>query len=242
MRLRANVKLAFDKNTMSFSLISPKLWECSSARNMKSEQQLIEKTPRRKRFNLTYRGRALNPQMTRYQVIQHLIPYLSGKRIVVNIGAPCKEVYALMDQASNFYMLGSLGMASPIGFGLALGSKNDFVVLDGDGSILMNPNILCTVAQYKPKNLTIICIDNGVHGSTGNQPTASSRLNMELLAKSFGFRDRETAAAWDRKTLDRVFGGGGKQFVHVLAKPGNEPVPDIPLTPLEIKKRFIGSL
>lgn len=238
-KLASSVRLAFEKNQISVSLMSPKLWEGSSIGDMLSTEQFV--SSRRKRFNLTYRGKASNPKMTRYQIIQHVVPYLSGKNVVVNIGSPCKELYALMDQASNFYMLGSLGMASAIGLGLTLGSKKEIVVIDGDGSMLMNPNILCTVAQYQPKNLTILCIDNGVHGSTGNQPTASLRLDLELLAKSFGIK--ETAAAWDKKTLDMVLIRKRRpQFVHVLAKPGNEPVPDIPLTPLEIKNRFINSL
>lgn len=245
-KIRTAVRTAFKENKISVALLSPCVWEESTADVPRMEPGV----PRRKKRSLIFEGKAPEPQLTRFQVIRHIAPYLQNKNVVVNIGAPCKEVYAVADQASNFYMLGSLGMASPIGLGLALGCRKDVVVIDGDGSILMNPNILCTISQCQPRNLTIICIDNGVHGSTGSQPTASSSLDLELLAKSFGIR--ETAAAWDGRTLDEALDGKGVKkgrtsrrgtlFVHVIAKPGNEPVPDIPMTPLEIKMRFTETL
>ena len=58
-------------------------------------------------------------------------------------------------------MLGSMGLASWIGLGISLYNKGEVVVLDGDGSLLMNPNALCSIAQQARDNLTVVALDNG---------------------------------------------------------------------------------
>ena len=64
------------------------------------------------------------------------------------------------------------------------------VVIDGDGSLLMNPGTLATAASVALRNLTIVAIDNGAYGSTGNQPTlAGSCVDLEQVAQGFGFRN-----------------------------------------------------
>src|SRR5262249_38794025 len=71
----------------------------------------------------------------------------------------------------NFYMLGSMGLAVPIALGVAIAQPNRHVVaLEGDGSLLMQLGCLATVAMLKPKNLTIVVMDNGIY-----QITAASR-------------------------------------------------------------------
>jgi len=83
-----------------------------------------------------------------------------------------------------------MGMATPIGLGIALSSKKEVVVIDGDGSLLMNPGTLATAAFASPANLLIVAIDNGAYGSTGNQPTlAGSCVDLEQVARGFGFRN-----------------------------------------------------
>ena len=178
------------------------------------------------------------PVLTRYDIIKLIAPYLEGKVVVSNLGWPSKELYAVKHQPSNFYMLGSMGMATPIGLGIALSSKKEVVVIDGDGSLLMNPGTLATTAFASPANLTIVAIDNGAYGSTGNQPTlAGSCVDLEQVARGFGFRntlkvagEKELIEAMKEK-LQRP------AFLHVLAVPGNKDVPNIPVHHLEIKKQ-----
>ena len=130
------------------------------------------------------------PTLTRYDIIKIIAPYLDGKVVVSNLGWPSKELYAIKHQPSNFYMLGSMGMVTPIGLGIALTSSKEVVVIDGDGSLLMNPGTLATAAFASPRNLTIVAIDNGAYGSTGNQPTlAASCVDLEQVARGFGFRN-----------------------------------------------------
>lgn len=94
--------------------------------------------------------------------------------VVSNIGDPSKELYKIKDRPRNFYMLGSMGLASSISLGIALSKSENVVCLDGDGALLMNLGSLATIANYNPKNLVLIVLDNGSYGTTGNQPSFTS--------------------------------------------------------------------
>jgi len=178
-----------------------------------------------------------SPTLTRYDIIKIIAPYLEGKVVVSNLGWPSKELYAIRHQSSNFYMLGSMGMAAPVGLGIALTSKKEVVVIDGDGSLLMNPGTLATTASLVPKNLTIFAIDNGAYGSTGNQPTLTGTcVDLEQVAQGFGFRNTAKAAS-EADIVDAMKQPrSGLTFIHALAVPGNKDVPNIPLHHLEIKR------
>jgi sulfopyruvate decarboxylase beta subunit len=225
---------AFEHETPYGILISPQVWENSRLGVLE-----IKYPPREHSVNLSFSKKVEVPTQTRFQILEDLKKFLSDKIIVSNIGNPSRELYAIHDQPSNFYMTGSLGMVSLIGLGIALNVEDEVVVIDGDGSILTNPNALCTIAQVAPKNLTILAIDNGAHGSTGNQITpAYAQVNLEVLAQSFGIRSSSAAYsseeilhAWD--TLE-----SGPRFIHTFTKPYNADVKIIPLTPVQIKERF----
>ncbi len=185
------------------------------------------------------------PELTRFQVIETIAPYLKGKVVVCNLGIPSKELFFIKHQPSNFYMLGSMGMSTPIGLGLSLTTEKEVVVIDGDGSLLMNPGVLATAAHVSPENLTIIAIDNSAYGSTGSQPTlTASCVDLSLVAKGFGIRNIVKSAS--RKGLVDSLKSRhvGLRFLHVPAVPGNRDVPNIPLNHLEIKKQvqeFLGA-
>ena len=62
-----------------------------------------------------------------------------------------------------FYMIGSMGLASSIGLGVALARpERRVIVFDGDGNVLMNLGTLATIAAAAPRNLLHVCFDNGV--------------------------------------------------------------------------------
>jgi sulfopyruvate decarboxylase beta subunit len=175
--------------------------------------------------------------LTRYDIIKIIAPYLEGKAVVSNLGWPSRELYAIRHRPSNFYMLGSMGMAAPVGLGIALTSKKEVVVIDGDGSLLMNPGTLATAASPAPKNLTVFAIDNGAYGSTGNQPTLTGTcVDLEAVARGFGFRNTVKAAS-EAELIDAMKRPRSElTFIHALAVPGNKDVPNIPLHHLEIKR------
>ena len=76
--------------------------------------------------------------MRRVDIIEAIIPVISDELVVSNIGLPSQELHMLDDQPTNFYMLGTMGLTSSIGLGLALSQKETVIAIDGDGSILTN--------------------------------------------------------------------------------------------------------
>ena len=233
----AVVRDAYDAMRPHVGLILPSFWEGEEA-------CLPERVfPSRARESaLAYRRTFRDPVMTRYDAIRVIAAALDGEAVVANIGVPSKELYAANDRDLNFYMLGSYTQATPIGLGLGLATDKDVVVLDGDGSLL-GTAVLPVVAAQAPENLTIVCLDNGAFGSTGNQPTpASGQVDMELLALAAGIR--RTCKVQDEKELKEAWEsrGRGPTFIHVVLKPGNAKVPNIPLTPGEIRERFVRAL
>jgi sulfopyruvate decarboxylase subunit beta len=234
----------FDGNSVHAFLMSPAVWEGSECSVKSSEFPRLECSRAGSARSaecgsaVEKRQEAREPTLTRYDIIKLIAPYLDGKAVVSNLGWPSKELFAIRHQSSNFYMLGSMGMATPVGLGMALSSSKQVVVIDGDGSLLMNPGTLATAASVAPRNLTIIAIDNGAYGSTGNQPTlASSCVDLEAVARGFGFRNAVTVAGEERILEVMKKPEAGLTFVHVLAIPENKDVPNIPIHHLEIKRQ-----
>ncbi|MEW6601062.1 MAG: sulfopyruvate decarboxylase subunit alpha [Nitrospirota bacterium] len=183
---------------------------------------------------------ASSPVLTRYQMLDAIAPHLDSKIVVCNLGIPSKELYVIRHESSNFYMLGSMGMATPIGLGISLSTDREVVVIDGDGSILMNPGTLATAAHLNPPNLTILAVDNGSYGSTGEQPTLTgSCVDLALLARGCGILNIVRAAR-RKQLVDAVkWQADGLKFIHALALPGNAKVKNIPLHHLDMKKEFM---
>ena len=125
--------------------------------------------------------------MIRSEVLRDLIPIISNELVVSNIGLPSQELHMLDDQPSNFYMLGTMGLASSIGLGLALAQSAKVIAIDGDGSILTNLGTLPTIANNTADNFTLVIIDNGSYGSTGDQPTyAGRKTSLAKVAEACG--------------------------------------------------------
>ena len=229
---------AYDSMHPHVGLILPSFWEGEE------EVSLPERVfPARARESvLEYRREFFEPVMTRNDAIGVIAAGLNDEAVIANIGVPSKELYAARDRALNFYMLGSYTQATPIGLGLSLATDRDVVVLDGDGSLL-GTAALPVVAAEAPANLTIVCLDNGVFGSTGGQPTpAAGLVDMELFARAAGTRN--TCKVQDEVGLAEAWEGRGRgpTFIHVVLKPGNAQVPNIPLSPAEIRERFVRAL
>lgn len=224
--IRGVVDEAFREGTPSFALLSPRIWS-GSGRDL---------FPERVSRAAMYTAKNPSPGLTRYQVLKAAAPLLKGRAVVCNLGFPCRELYDVLDQESNFYMLGSMGMCSPIALGMALGTEKEVVAVEGDGSLLMNPGTMATIALMRPSNLTVLAIDNGAYGSTGNQPTVTAvGANLEMVARGFGIEN--TAKVSEKEEIIEALrdNGTGPRFIHVLAKPGNADVPHLSLSSEDIK-------
>lgn len=188
--------------------------------------------------------------MKRYDVIKRIVQTIDDELLISNIGFPSRELYGIKDRPNTFYMSGSMGMATPIGLGLALAlEKHDderkVVVIDGDGSLLMNFGELITVYAQNPKNLIIALIDNEAYGSTGSQETYTSMINLYNIVKSIGFKEVYHINAKeniDDINMSEYVNKKGPIFLHIKTNPGNSDAPIIDLTPSQIKNRFINSV
>lgn len=178
--------------------------------------------------------------MARREAIENIMKYIDSELVVCNIGFPSRELYDIKDRAENFYMIGSMGLASSIGFGLALARPDkDVIVIDGDGSLLMNMGSLVTIFATNPKNLTWIVIDNGAYGSTGNQDTYAQLLDLKEIAKSVGFKN---SFNFEEINLKDIINSDDASFIVYNTEAGNSSAPIIDLKPIEIKKRFMKAI
>ena len=181
--------------------------------------------------------------MDRYVAIQAILRRVEASDLVLSTtGMISREVFLTDDRSANFYMIGSMGLLSSFGLGLALRSPHRRVyVLEGDGSALMSLGALPLIATERPTNLVHIILDNESYESTGSQPSISSKVDLAEIGKSCGYAhvvrvvDVESleGALQDNESLP------GPHLI--LAKVGIAPVKDIPRvshTPTEIRDRF----
>ncbi len=125
--------------------------------------------------------------MNRFDLISRMVRRLHHDEAVIGgIGYSNFDLWAAERRPQNFYMLGSMGLACPIAFGVALAQPQRRVIaLEGDGSMLMQLGSLATIAAQKPRNLTIVLLDNGAYQITGGQAAASA-LGADLVAIARG--------------------------------------------------------
>ena len=127
--------------------------------------------------------------MLRSKCLEAIYPELEDKLVVTIMGATAQELYNLGHKENFFYLQHAMGLASSIGIGLAMNLPNEkVVVLDGDGSVLMNLGTLTTMARYRPHNLVHIIFDNGSLLSTGGfaSHTTSGITDLAKIAEGAG--------------------------------------------------------
>lgn len=113
--------------------------------------------------------------MLRADALQAIYADIEDKIVVTIMGAVAAELYMLGHKEHFFYLEHAMGLASSMGLGLALAvPEQKVVVIDGDGSLLMNLGTLSTMARYRPGNLLHIVFDNESLLSVGGFPTATS--------------------------------------------------------------------
>lgn len=180
-------------------------------------------------------------EMIRSEILKELVPIISDYLVVCNIGLPSQELHSIDDQPSNFYMLGTMGLASSIGLGLALSQKEKVISIDGDGSVLTNLGTLPTIANNIANNFILLIIDNGSYGSTGDQPTyAGKKTSLSAVAKACGCENVIECKAEDTVVAVRDAIEGNQMTIIVCkCDSGNVKVPVITMDPVVIRDRFM---
>ena len=124
--------------------------------------------------------------MKRLDAMQAIYPELERSAVVTIMGAVAAELQSLGHRPNFFYLQHAMGLASSVGLGIALARPElPVVVLDGDGSLLMNLGGLTTLARYRPRNLVHVVFDNESLLSVGGFPTATS-TGSDLAAIAAG--------------------------------------------------------
>ena len=180
--------------------------------------------------------------MRRYDAVKAIVECLRDEYIIACNGRISRELFAIKDQPRNFYMLGSMGLASAIGLGASLAKPNKkIVILAGDGNILMSLGTLATIGKASPKNLIHIVLDNECHESTGGQATSSSITKLDIIASSAGFANSKCTDSADmlKEVLKKFLRIEGPSFIHVKVNRKRVEVPRVSLSPPEIKDRFM---
>jgi len=182
--------------------------------------------------------------MIRSEILREIAPILRDNLVVCNIGLPSQELHMIDDQPTNFYMLGTMGLSSSIGLGLALAQDKTVISIDGDGSILTNMGTLPTIANNVADNFVLLIIDNGSYGSTGDQPTyAGKKTSLAAVASACGCenviecQDKDTG-----EVLQKAI--NSKQMTIIISKcdSGNIKLPVITMDPVVIRHRFMEAV
>ena len=185
--------------------------------------------------------------MTLRDALGLIVPHLGDEVCVHANGFLSRAAFGARDRDTSFYMIGSMGLASSIGLGIALARPDRrVIVFDGDGNVLMNVGTLATIATTAPANLLHLCFDNAAHASTGGQPTISDRVALDDLARAAGYRwagrveSLEALAAVLPEFLARA--GPAFLLVRIALGPPGPPGPRIPWTPPQMTDRLRRAL
>jgi thiamine pyrophosphate-dependent acetolactate synthase large subunit-like protein len=184
--------------------------------------------------------------MNRFDLTKRLVARLKrGEAVIGGIGNTNFDLWAAGPRPENFYMLGSMGLAVPIGLGVALAQPARKVfVLEGDGSLLMQLGALGTVAASAPKNLAIVAFDNGMYQITGRQKSlTAATVDLVAMAKGAGISQSDWAADETQfeRLVERALAGDGPSLIGAridAAPPAGVTERDAAL----IRRRFAAAL
>jgi len=153
----------------------------------------------------------------RTAAMQMLRARLRDELVIGGIGIASYDLFLAGDRPENFYTWGAMGTPASIGLGLALcAPQKRVIVLDGDGSLLMNLGTLCTIANKAPKNLVHIVWNNQAYGITGGQ-AISMGTRVRAIGAACGIANAlevNTLAEWEA-LLPKLLGEDGPWLVEV---------------------------
>jgi sulfopyruvate decarboxylase subunit beta len=158
--------------------------------------------------------------MQRIDCLKAIHASLEDCLVVTIMGAVAAELQSVGHRPNFFYLQHAMGLASSTGLGLALClPKQKIVVLDGDGSILMNLGGYTTMARYRPKNLVHVVFDNESLLSVGGFPTATATgSDLEKIAVGSGVPRAVTVHSIEEFTAAFDQALKGNELIPIIAK------------------------
>jgi phosphonopyruvate decarboxylase len=165
--------------------------------------------------------------------------------IVATTGKTARELFEHRDRPRNFYVVGSMGCASSIGFGIARSQPAPVLVIDGDGAALMRLEALATIGHAAPPSFVHVILDNESYDSTGAQATIAGGVNFPEIAIACGYRSACSAEGAEplRDALERAHSTPGPHLIHAPIRLGSAAGlgrPDV--APADVARRFRYSL
>lgn len=168
-------------------------------------------------------------EITRIKFLEILLKNIKKEdKLISTTGFTSRELFQLrktkkMIKGKDFYMIGGMGHASNVGLGVSLYVKNNVIVLDGDGSMLMHLGGLANCGVKSKKNFKYLLLNNFSHESVGSQKTIVDQINLQMLSKSLGFtkyielrKERDII-----KKLNSFLQSDKKTFMNVKIKEGS---------------------
>jgi Thiamine pyrophosphate-requiring enzymes [acetolactate synthase, pyruvate dehydrogenase (cytochrome), glyoxylate carboligase, phosphonopyruvate decarboxylase] len=164
--------------------------------------------------------------MKRIQAMKLILEAFPDEPVISNCGATCRELAYLERSGRILYLEDSMGLASSVGLGLALALADKpvkrVIVMEGDGSLLMNFSSLASTAYYQPAKLLLVVLDNGVYASTGGQTTYSSKLNLALFAQAGQLTTLVAGSESELQAcLTQIVDNSGCVFLHIRIESEN---------------------
>ena len=182
------------------------------------------------------------PQPARISALECVLANVSDETAIIATTGKCgRELYTLADRQQHLYQVGSMGCASAMALGIARNARRPVLVLDGDGAALMKMGTLATIGSQAPSNLIHLILDNGVHDSTGGQPTVSSNVDFSAVALACGYRSGVSADSLTglEEALRYTLKVPGPHMIHLRIKPGSKINLGRPsISPADVARRF----
>jgi sulfopyruvate decarboxylase subunit beta len=158
--------------------------------------------------------------MLRLDCLRSIYAELEGSLVVTIMGAVAAELHSLGHRPNFFYLEHAMGLASSLGLGLALCLPEEkVIVIDGDGSLLMNLGTLSTMARYRPRKMVHVVFDNESLLSVGGFPTATSTgTDLEGIARASGIPQVSTVRSLESFKAAVTDAVHGNELTTIIAK------------------------
>lgn len=180
--------------------------------------------------------------LDRRAVVAELLRDRGPLLVVTGLGSPSYDVMAAGDHDLNYYLWAAMGSAATVGLGLATAQPDrPVLVLTGDGEQLMGFGALATMALRKPRNLSVVVLDNGHFGETGMQLShAGQGIELTRVAEACGFPQVDLVAdmAEVEPLRRRIHAREGLGFAAVKIAAANPPRVLPPRDAVHVKNRF----